>query len=154
MFVSVKMKYLLQPVWQRETSTLACGKKVYTETTAFYIKTLKRINTKQLEEHIIRMKMCVYECLWDFLCLRAEHHIDCSALQNTVMSGFSAIERTNKYTFHSHWQAKTTYVIIIGSDLINNWCLARDQYERREKNHRSERVQSVRAHNKSIFIVF
>ena len=131
MFVSVKMKYLLQPVWQRETWR---EKSLHTETTAFYIKTQRRINTKQLEEHIIEMKMSVYECLWDFLCLRAEHHIDCSALQNTVM--VFRRERTNKYTFNSHWQAEPTYVIITGSDLINNWCLARDQWERPERNHR------------------
>lgn len=115
-------------------------KSLHTETTAFYIKTQRRINTKQLEEHIIEMKMSVYECLWDFLCLRAEHHIDCSALQNTVM--VFRRERTNKYTFNSHWQAEPTYVIITGSDLINNWCLARTVRKTREKSPLHQRVQS------------
>ena len=135
------MKYLLQPVWQRETSEHLKGKKVYIQKLQpFTLKHSGESTKNQLEEHIIEMKMSVYECLWDFLCLRAEHHIDCSALQNTVM--VFRRERTNKYTFHSHWQAEPKYVIITGSDLINNWCLARTVRKTREKSPLHQRVQS------------
>ena len=73
-------------------------KGLHTETTAFYIKTLQRISTKQLEEYIIEIKMSACEI---FFCLRAEKDIaSISRVTEDADSGFSLQERTN----HSSWQ--------------------------------------------------